>query len=270
MFFLVHGPSNRKGDIVAMLFGFFDGSSTHAGGKVWTICGWIGQRDFLEQFDNEWKLILNKKDWPRPPKEFRTYDCVHKHGEFQDWSFAERLALLGDLATLISKSNLLALGSIVIVDDLSRLEPAELSTLQSQALATPLDLSLQYIFQQTIVKTRDIFPGEKISILFDQEPDFLAERYFAFSNRYQRSFGHVFDGIGFGDSKVFTPLQAADMLAYSTYRFELQRRFGKEDGDFPVIPSFMRLITSVAADGGGYDLESLKKLVVLIKDNRNA
>jgi hypothetical protein len=63
------------------------------------------------------------------------------------------------------------------------------------------------------------------------------------------------------------PLQAADMLAYSTYRFELQRRFGEKDGDFPVIPAFTRFITSVAADGGGYDLEALKKLVVMIREN---
>jgi hypothetical protein len=265
MFFMLRGPS-RKGAI-AVLYGFFDGSSTHVGGKVWTLCGWLGEEPAFEEFDNEWKLVLDKKDWPRRPTEFHTYDCVHGYGEFVNWSFAERLALLGELGTLLGKCSLFALGSIVITNDLRRLSSDELAVLESEALGNPLDLSLQYIFQQSLRKTKEFSDTEKISIMFDQEPEHLAQRYLAFSNRYRRSFGHILEGIAFGDSRGFSPLQAADMLAYSTYRLEMQRRFGESDGDFPVLPSFTRLLGNIAADGGGYDLESLKKLVAIVKEH---
>jgi hypothetical protein len=250
---------------IEVYFGFFDGSSTHLGSKVWSLCGWIGEQEAFAQFDTKWNLILDKKEWRRRPSELHTYDCVHGYGEFYDWPFAERLAILGELATLLGNCDLQALGSIVIPGDLRLLDADELALLESQALGNPLDLSLQYVLQQTIRKTKQFSENEEVAIIFDEEPDHLAQRYLAFSNRYRSEFGNILTGIGFGDSREFSPLQAADMLAYSTYRLEMERRFSEREGDFPVIPAFMRLLSTVEADGGGYDLKSLKKLAVVVK-----
>jgi hypothetical protein len=268
MFFFVHGP-RRERDTIAVLFGCFDGSSTHDSAKVWTLCGWLGEREAFESLDEQWARVLGKKDWRRRPTEFHMYDCVHGFGDFFDWSFPERLALFGDLATVVTQSNILAIGSIVIVDDLMRLDTDESALLQSQALGTPLDLSLQYILQRVIKKTHEYSHDEDVRILFDDEPPAVADRYYAFADYYRTKFGRCFKGIGFGNSAKFTCLQAADMLAYCTYRFEMQRRFQAEaERDFPVVPGFKRLIQNVAADGGGYDFEALKKLVVLVKTNK--
>lgn len=264
MFFLVHGPS--KHGRVAVLFGFFDGCSTHSDSKVWTLCGWLGDESAFAQLDREWNAVLDKKQWRKRPSEFHMYDCVHGYGEFSDWPFAERLSLFGELATAIIGCELHALGSIVITEDLGRLDASDLALLQSQALGTPLDLSLQFIFQQVLRKTHERSLNEEVGILFDEEPPHLAERYLAFNAEYRKRFGHLLKGIGFGDSKKFSPLQAADMLAYSTYRLEVQRRFRVEtERDFPVVPGFMRLLCNITAGGGGYDLESLKKLVGIAK-----
>ncbi len=266
MFVLTHGFQS-EGKSVAVLYGFFDGSSTHAGARVWTLCGFLGGFDEFCKLDEGWNKVLDKKDWPNRPKELHMYDCVHGGGEFKGWSLAERLAIFGDLATIVSGLDILALGSIVIVDDLTRLDSTELALLNSQALGTPQDLTLQYIIQNSLTYTRKASKDEDIGIMFDQEPSEIAERYHAFANRYRSQFGNVLKGIAFGDSIKFTPLQAADMLAYSTYRLELERRFPDErEPDFPVLPCFKRVLSGVVAAGGGYDLASMKKLVDLIKN----
>jgi hypothetical protein len=264
---LVHG-FHYRGKITAVLFGFFDGSSTHAGSKIWTLCGFLGEFSDFETLDEKWNKVLNKPHWPSRPSEFHMYDCVHARGELDGWTFAERLALFGDLATIVAESNLHALGSIVIVDDLARLAHDEMELLQSERLGTPIDLTLQYILQNALRYTKKYSLTEDIGLIFDQEPEVIAQQFLAFSDHYRNEFGKILAGIGFGDSAKWTPLQAADMLAYCTYRLELRRRFPTEaEPEFPVLPRFARLILEIAPAGGGYDFDSMKKLVELIKQH---
>jgi Protein of unknown function (DUF3800) len=256
-----------EGKSVAVLYAFFDGSSTHAGAKVWTLCGFLGEFDEFNKLDEKWNRVLDKNDWPNRLKEFHMYDCVHAEGEFKTWSFADRLAMFGELATTVTEANILALGSIVIVDDLGRLDPADLALLKSQGLGDPVDLSMQYIMQNALSYTRKHSQTEDVGLFFDIESNPTAQRYLEFAELYRSRFGNVLKGIAFGDSEKYTPIQAADMLAYSTYRLELNRRFPLEqEPDFPVLPCFMRMLRGVAASGGGYDLESMKKLVEVVKN----
>ena len=66
-------------------------------------------------------------------------------------------------------------------------------------------------------------------------------------------------------SAAFTPLQAADLFAYGTYQFAMQRYPEVGEPDFPILPGFMRIIEGVAAAGGGFDLDSMKMLVAEIR-----
>ena len=58
------------------------------------------------------------------------------------------------------------------------------------------------------------------------------------------------------------------MLAYTTYHWELKKRFpGASDFHFPIIPGFLRLIENVAADGGVYDDAGIDRLLVTVQIN---
>jgi hypothetical protein len=269
MFFFLHGPSKRK-KVVAVFYGFFDGSNTHDGAKVWSLCGFVGEEVAFGPLDDEWNRVLDKPCWPKRLKRFHMVDCVHGDNEFVGWSFAERLAIFGDLSSVLIASPLLALGSVVITEDFAKLEPEELQLLKSQGLGTPLDLSLQYVFQRAIKLTRQTSQAERVGLLFDDDNPKNAERCHEWCNVYRTRFG--FDewlaGIGFGKSQEFTPLQAADLLAYCTYRFTMKRYPDISDPHFPVMPAFLRMIEAVANDGGGFDLESMKQLASNIKNKR--
>lgn len=78
--------------MIAVIVGYFDDSNTHKGSKILSPCGFLADPRWWEDFDLEWKKILDKPDWPNRPREFHTYDIVHRTGEFANWSLAQRLA----------------------------------------------------------------------------------------------------------------------------------------------------------------------------------
>ena len=77
-----------------------------------------------------------------------------------------------------------------------------------------------------------------------------------------------------GTTSQYTALQAADVLAYCTYRFMTKRYPQHTEKDFPVTPGFLRMIQQIPNDGGGFDLDSMKQLTIEItkrmkKGNKN-
>lgn len=273
MFVLLHGFSYER-ELALVLWGFYDRSSTHSGTRVSTLCGFLGTFELLNDLEKRWFGVLDKPCWPKRPKEFHAVDCAHGSGEFTDWSFAERLAIFGDLVGVIIESDLIALGSIVIAEDLKKLRSDESELLNSQGLGTPLDLCMQYILQRSIAWTQRHAENQKwtpeIGLIFDIENPEEMERIFAFFNLYKKKhgFGDILRSIGFGPSEKYGPLQAADLLAFGTYRYEMRRRFPEEvEPDFPVLPAFTKMLERIAREGGGYDLEALKKLIAFVKDH---
>ena len=263
MFFFVHGPSICK-KAVAVFYGFFDASNTHKGAKVWTLCGFLAEEDSFTALDSEWNRVLDKPEWPIRLKRFHTVECVHGEGEFVGWSFAERLAIFGDLASVVMTTPCAAISSIVINEDFDKLEANELELLKSEGLGTALDLSLQSVLQRSIRITRNTSDAEKIGLIFDNENTENSKRIIDFSSLYKDKFGfdQWFAGIGFGVNSEMTPLQAADLLAYGTYRFSMLKYPNIVSPDFPIIPAFMRMAEGIVGDSkGGFDIDSMKQLV---------
>lgn len=273
MFFLMCGP-NGQGK-VAVLYGFMDPSNTHDGAKVWTLCGFLGEKEAFERLDSAWNAVLDKPCWPKRLSRFHTVECVHGDGEFQGWSFAERLTIWGELiSVLINENMLVALGSVAITEDFGRLNTEEIALLNSEGLGDSFDLSLQYVLQTSIRLTRQTSEDESIGLIFDSENPVRTERAHAFSNIYRRKhrLEKWFRGVAFFDSVTFTPLQAADLLAHGTYRYSIKgQRFPQTpDSDFPILPGFLRLIQNISiGGGGGFDLDSMKQLAAQIKARRD-
>jgi hypothetical protein len=271
MFFFLHGPL-KKG-LIAVIFGFMDSSNTHDGAKIWSLCGFLGEDKAFTEFDSEWNKVLDDPRWPKRVKRFHAFECVHAVGEFDGWSLAERLTMWGKLISLLtSLRSIVALGSMVVTEDFENLTPEERELLRSEALGEPLDLSVQYIFQRSITLTRNTSEDESVGILFDNETPYVMDRCYELSKVYQAEFGFQkwLAGIGFGDSVTFTPLQAADLLAYGTYRFVNDRRYPQlREHDFPIEPGFLRMIEGILVAGnGGFDLDSMKSLAAKIADRQ--
>jgi hypothetical protein len=270
MFHLVHGPSAQHGKVAAVIVGYFDESSTHEGSKVISLCGFLADPRIWEDFDQAWKKVLNRRDWPNRPCEFHMYDCVRGLGPFLGWSLAERLAIYGDMVTLLCDTNLIALGSAIVVDAYKQLSDEHKHLLALGGLSEPIDLIFQHLVQIAIsatVRYGNIHNPpvvEQLALLFDEVDPSVASRYYKLyshiNGRDRR--GRILAGIGFGNSEKFTPIQAADMLAYTTYRYTLKRYFPSEpEFEFPINAPFMRLIENIATDGGVFSDTALMTLI---------
>src|SRR6478736_8796153 len=112
---LVHGSQSTRRP-TAMLVSFNDDSGTHNGAKVILLCGFLADGDEWVKIDQPWEEVIHKPGWPSVIKAFHNVDCVAGDGEFRGWSYAQRLAMLGDLVSVIISLPLMAIGAAVIVD----------------------------------------------------------------------------------------------------------------------------------------------------------
>lgn len=272
MFFFLHGPGKR-GKLATVLYGFWDGSNTHTGAGVWSLCGFLGEERAFGELDTAIKGVLSDPRWPRQPKRFHAFECVHGRGECEGWSFADRLSFWGAMISAIrSNRSLVAVSSVVVAEDFERLEQEERALLRSEALGEPLDLSVRYALERSITITRNTSEEESIGLLFDNENAHVMDRCYTLAKLYQTEFGFGkwLAGIGFGDSAKFTPLQAADLLAYGMYRLIADKRNqANREPDFPVEPGFLRLLEGTYKAGGGFDLDSMNKLAAEIKERHS-
>ena len=269
MFYLVHGPS-RHGKVTAVIVGYFDDSHTHKGAKVLSLCGFLADPRIWSGYDQECNKILDKKDWPNRPSEFHTCDCVHGYKEFAGWSLAQRLAIYGDMVGLLCETNLIAVGSGIVVDAFENLSAEHKLLLAQGGFFSPVDLVFQCLLQFAIDatvnygKTHTPPVLDDLGLLFDQSDPEVALNYhrlYAHVRAKHRS-ASILTGITFGSSKKFTPLQAADMLAYTTCEWLVKEHFpAQSDFNFPILPAFMRMIENVAATGGMFSERAVMTLI---------
>jgi hypothetical protein len=262
----IHGPWAAGKRSIAVVYGYFDGSGTDDTSPLCCVAGFVADLDAWVDFDNRWNAVLDKPEWPNRVREVHMYDLAHAEKEFENWSYASRLALFGDSVGVITSSDIHALGSTVWVEDFDRLSDDEKQLLAFQKLGTPNDIAFQHMMQIVIGYTAEKYSDEKrVGVMFHTEPN-LALRYHELYNHYVARFPRaerLSTPLAFGDSCDFPPLQAADLLAYTTFVWQLSFRNNPESY-FPIEPAFLRMIQGMihGADGGGYDYEALKKLLM--------
>ena len=253
-----------------MIAGYFDESNSHSGAKVLTLCGFLADPRIWTDFDQEWNKILSKPCWPSRPREFHTVDCVHATEEFNGWKLPERLAIYGDMVTLLCGTNPIAIGSGIVIDAFDSLSSEHKGLLAKGGLFQPLDLvfqcDLQFAIDATVRYGKTHSPPvlDDLVLIFDECPTNAAlsyKRLYAHVAAKHRS-GKILSGIGFGESEMHTPLQAADVLAYATGQWLLKEYLHSRNAyDFPILPAFERLIENVAAAGGMFSERAMMNLI---------
>lgn len=275
---MLHPPAHWGKGITAMLYAFMDDSGTHGGSNVVALAGFVGSEETWIEVDNRWRGILDNAKWPSRLSEFHMYDCVHGDAEFLDgrWNFAERLMLYGELKSLLSSSRLIPVGASIISACLDRISENDLKVLAAEnvRLGTPLDVVFHALVQQLIAVTLTIDRSETIGIVFDNATKAREATFSEMCDHYMNEFylGSAFTGYGFADSKKIPPIQAADLIAYGTFRLA-QDRYYPETSEpyFPVVPIFWDMLTTFAQSpetspyGTVFDDKSLSQLVDKVK-----
>jgi Protein of unknown function (DUF3800) len=251
------------------LISYLDESGSHKDAIVRTLGGFIGTELEWIRFDEEWKKVLDKPCWPKRPKELHMYDCVFGINDFAGWRFAERLTLVGDLVGVLEGFSdcIFGISAGAISNIFSNISTEDSQLLQAEHLGTTEELSLQLCIQQLSHWTSQIWPSEPIGVVFDEDSQdvkiFRRQHllYYAVSGMLNLY------AIGFGDSVQFTPLQAADLLAYGTYQRAMKDLCPEfSEPYFPSIPVFNRLIEHVGGERAIYNDSALQGLLKQVRE----
>lgn len=250
------------------LIGYLDDSGSHASAKVRILGGFIGAEKDWVRFDAAWKAVLGKPCWRKRPKELHMYDCVHGIKDFEGWDFAERLAFVGDLVAVLESfaDSIFGVCAGALSGIFSRIDKNDFLLLQAEHLGTTKELSLQLCVQQLSHWTSEVWPDEPIGVVFDEDSE--EEQTVRRSHLLYYADSGMIDiwAIESADSVQFTPLQAADLLAYGTYQRAMKELCPDFDEPyFPTIPIFTRLIERVGGERAIYNSEALEKLLIQVR-----
>jgi hypothetical protein len=251
-----------------MLLSFNDDSGTHDAAKVMLLCGFLASAEIWGKLEQSWHAVLQKPEWPSIINAFHAADCVNGDGEFRGWTYPQRLAIFGDLVNVIISFPLLAIGAAVIVDDFKALTVQDREFFKKDKKATPLEFVFHLQMQQIIHRGVDLNPAEKIGVVFENSNRETQSRFLDLYIDYRDGFylGERLTGSALFLEKKYPHLQAADILAYSTYQLVMQNYFPRDASPyFNVIPPFMRMLRGVMHDGGLYDAEALESLLKRIR-----
>jgi uncharacterized protein DUF3800 len=251
-----------------MLVSFNDDSGTHDGAKIVLLCGFLADGDDWVKIDDPWQAVLHKPEWPSIIKAFHTADCVAGDGKFRGWSYAQRLAMLGDLVNVIVSLPVMAIGAAVIVGDYNALSAADREPFEKDKSATPLEFVFHLQMQQIIHRGNELKHTDQIGVVFE-----TCDR--ATENKFSDMYIDYRDGFYLGERLLSRPLfldkkqpglQAADILAYSTYQLVMENYFPRDAAPhFDVIPAFMRMLEGIVHDGGLYDAAAFEALLKRVR-----
>jgi hypothetical protein len=208
-------PTFSESIDLAVLTAYFDDSGTHAASKVVLWAGFIAPEEAWLKFDEEWRAILVREN----VSAFHMYDCENALGEFDRWNRARSDLVIGDLRQVIIQSGLFGVGTAI-----PRTVWEEVVTGPRAPLMGPIeDFALSSCMRHAISLSRNFIPDSDLSIVFDDRgiESRSIQRIVEF---YQKSTisNPTLASVTFQKCNRFSGLQAADMLAWETYRYTLK------------------------------------------------
>jgi hypothetical protein len=247
-----------------MLVGFFDGSPDDNNyPTVMVVAGFIAPDHIWDTVIDEWRKIIQNPKYPTRLRCFHATECVNGEDEVKNWTFADRLGLWGELVDLLIDSSLVGVGTVMNCEHYNRLDDAMKARLHS-----PHHFLVEAAIQFGIGVARNEGDQEQLSIIFDSENKPTArESYLRYLNYQQdKDWSANFVGAGQLSSFEALPLQAADLLAYGTYRYFKKQYYPDNTSDyFPIGPAFERLSKNIENIGGIYEDAALKNIADQIR-----
>jgi hypothetical protein len=195
---------------------YLDDSGTHGGAEVTVVAGFVSTKLRWDSFRREWARALRRERI----EIFRMSDLENRQGEFEGWSKERTETFRGKLFDIIRQLTLAPIGSALINDDWERVMPAHIRSgwggsygwcaedcahqIYKWAKRTGTSGKIKFIFEKGTVGHGQV---SKVFAEYATDPKWAALQIG----------GHSFE------EKKLVPLQAADLLAYETYKHMCNR-----------------------------------------------
>jgi hypothetical protein len=144
---------------------------------------------------------------------FHMNECETFHGEFEGWDVSKKQSLITDLTGIIRDSKLYGFGSSVDIPTFHSVFPDE-----------PKDALYFLCFRHVICQMSfwGTEAGQRVAFVFDRQQEFAqrAHRLFDRLRKSPAKFGASLGSLAFEDRRKFVALQAADLVAYETFKIQ--------------------------------------------------
>ena len=209
-----------------MIQGFFDdsGKESDSNNKIICVAGYIAAPGMWNAFSELWRsmLLLHGLHWLHM-KDFMNDESSEYSHLARSWD--KKQAILQDFSSAIKMNHLAGFGVSVDAEVWKRM-PRDVVRAEGDAQ----QFCFTRMLKMVVERVKRSAPDEKISISFDCDKNFTPARF----QRYIRLRENLSDpakylaGFNICEPKVFTPLQAADLLAWETRKDLLRQISGHE------------------------------------------
>jgi len=216
---------------------YFDESGTHKGSAAVALAGYLSTTEGWEAFDHQWKPVLKKYGI----EFFHMADFAQRQGQFRGWSEDRRRECLRELHDIICGNAIASVGY-----GLSRAAyDAIVCAKADDFMGGPYGLLASTLLIDFSGLLRLLGVRSLIAYRFESGAEGIGQVASVFDHNLAspgHSAFHRLLSFGIENKRKFTPLQAADILAYELYK-QLPRQLGVDPRPrrlFP-LPSLARV-----------------------------
>jgi len=213
-------PEDKRVVMVAQLYqAYLDESGTHRGSQAIVVAGFISNQSEWTSFSEEWKTALD--EWQIP--KFHMVDFAHNQGIFKSWSEQTRRERLNHLLGIIKRHTFSSIAFVIFKKSFD-----EIISEQARILCkTAYELASIGCYHNLSVHAKKRYIDGHIAYVMESGSlgrEGLA-RMHGLQSRYPEWVEDTrIKSLSFQDKQSFTPLQAADILAYEIYK-DTERQF---------------------------------------------
>jgi hypothetical protein len=245
---LLHPRSSQLRQM-AMLRAYLDESTDSKRERVFAIAGYLGTEEEWLKLENAWKEATRGLEC------FHMAECESQVGEFEEWPKEKCIELVTALVTILLERELYGVCSAIMIDDFKRVFPDE-----------PLDTLYYLCFQHCVSSIAELAcsRGEEVAFVFDRTSEFSGtalNHYNALATSEKWQYSRWLGPIAFESKVKFIPLQAADLVAYETFKYMHNAQY---DPQRPIRKSIDRLREKVTGE-----YWNQKSLEILAADMKN-
>jgi len=199
-----------------VLEGFFDDSGTHAGSLVTAIGGCVARAEQWSAFAPAWRRVLDDFD----VSFFHSTDLANSQEQFNGWDDSKKRSFIAELARVMGGYAKTAIVGLIVLNDYSIVPEWARKT---AAFGNEYNFCFQMCVGLTMNWIDGLNPpmpnGDQVAFTFDQRPKGEAiTRDAYFYIKKSRDPNDRMGTLAFADKKRVLPLQAADFVAYESYK----------------------------------------------------
>jgi hypothetical protein len=229
------GPQSYPPRLNLMIEGFFDDSGKQSDSNFVCAAGFLADTTYWTKFVIEWQHLLLR--WGIA--EIHMKDLMASKKAFTGWDDQKKYKAISEFVDVINSNKLIGVG--VGVD-------AKFWGGMPRSVTKTLGTAQQFCFTRIIKNIRSFIISsgshDVFTATFDYDKEFCASRLARFHDILEKDpwARERFVSIGFARAKAYQPLQAADMLAWESKRWQEVIQKGAR-------PSFARSTMFKGPDG---------------------